>query len=162
MNATEARKPSALSSLALPLLALVLAIPACGGNQVRNQAPFVQVSSWSLDGHELVADLHLRNVNDEELPVLGVDIRVQMEGVELVSFRSALDRVVPPRGLESISLDMRASSEGTALLDSLRAGERASLPYRLQGHIVTSGNRQLRFDRDGHIYNVPGRPGQFR
>ena len=30
------------------------------------------------------------------------------------------------------------------------------------GSVVADGGRAYRFQRDGHIYTVPGRPGQFR
>ena len=57
---------------------------------------------------------------------------------------------------------MNASDAGTALLEQLQAGDLKSLPYDFSGAVLADGSRAYRFQRDGHIYTVPGRPGQFR
>ena len=48
------------------------------------------------------------------------------------------------------------------LLASLRDGEVASLPFRLEGRVHTEKDGFLRFKHKGHLYPIPGKPGQFR
>jgi len=48
------------------------------------------------------------------------------------------------------------------LLVSLKDGEVPSLPFRLEGRVHTEESGNLRFKHKGHLYPVPGRPGQFR
>ena len=51
---------------------------------------------------------------------------------------------------------------GVPLSEQLQAGDLKSLPYDFSGSVLGDGGRAYRFQRDGHIYTVPGRPGQFR
>ncbi len=153
--------PKALIKLAGVITMLAL-LSACGPSQVRGEAPFVQVNTWSIEGTQLSMALRIRNVNDEELPLTGVNFTVLLNEVELVTHDSASSVVVAANGFETLNLNMTASDEGTALLASLQNGELKSLPYDFQGYVVTEGDRRLRFQREGHIYTVPGRPGQFR
>ena len=146
-------------------LSLVLAIgvlSACGTAGVKGEAPFVQVMSWQIDGSRLGASLRLRNVNDSELEVRALQLDVQLDGQPLARYQGAHAVTIPATGFETLELEMTASEAGVELLQQLQDGTRTSLPYRLQGTISTAELGELNYNRNGHLYTVPGRPGQFR
>ena len=156
----------AIWRIARPLAALclvfALGLPACGHHQVRNQPPFVQVSSWQLEGQQITANLHLRNVNDEALVINGLELSLRIDLVELSRYQAGLDRSVAANGLDTIGLEMTATEDGARLLRDLEAGAMPSLPYALEGRIRTAADQSLPISYQGHMYRVPGRPGQFR
>ena len=41
-------------------------------------------------------------------------------------------------------------------------GDVPNLPFRLEGRVHTEEDGFLRFKHKGHLYPVPGKPGQFR
>jgi len=148
----------------LPLLFLLCAglLAGCSSGLVRNQPPLVQISAWEIDGEQLKVDLHLRNVNEEPMPLSAVSLTIRLGDVLLAEHRQSLASSVATSGFESVPLRLSPTTEGLAELKSLEDGSRKSLTYTLKGSVVTTGNRELPFTRDGHIYTVPGRPGQFR
>jgi hypothetical protein len=121
-----------------------------------------QITSWTVEGQQVRVDLHLRNINEEPMPLLGVDLDLRLDDQPLGRINQALDSSIAASGFESVSLKVHASKASLALLLALQEGESRSLPYELKGNVTTAGNRKLEFDREGHIYPVPGRPGQFR
>ena len=58
----------------------------------------------------------------------------------------------------------RSQPDDSALdpLRSLESGDTDSLPFSLEGRVHTLDDGYLRFEQKGHLYRVPGRPGQFR
>lgn len=144
------------------LLVSACILAACGSRQVRNQPPLAQITSWTVAGEELRVELHLRNVNEEPLPLFGVQLSLRLGEVQLASHWQTLDESVAASGFESIPLSMTATGEGLREFQALQEGAKRSLPYTLEGYVLTSSDRELRFLREGHIYTVPGRPGQFR
>lgn len=148
-----------------PVLTLMMALvvlAACSSGGVKNEAPFAQVMNWQIDGNRLTASLRLRNVNDSKLELQSLRLDVQLDGQPLSSYQGAHAVSIPANGFETLELEMRASNEGVALLQQLQDGARASLPYHLEGTVSTADSGALAFERDGHLYTVPGRPGQFR
>jgi hypothetical protein len=144
------------------LLLLLAALTACSGSTVRGEAPFVQVNSWRLQGEQLEMLLRLRNVNDAELAVETVDLSVRLDGEPLLSLRQAVDVTIPATGFESLRLSGTVSADGAGQLARLEAGEFASLPFVIDGRLETSGDGELALRREGRIYPMPGRPGEFR
>ena len=144
------------------LLLLACGLAACSSKIVRNEPPLAQITSWTIAGSVLKADLNLRNVNEEELVLNGVQLTVSLEDTELVSHQQSLDASIPASGFESVQLDMTPTAAGLNALRALEQGEYSSLAYTLEGHVLTSGSGKLQFKREGHIYPMPGRPGRFR
>jgi hypothetical protein len=144
------------------LVAGALLVAACGPKQVRGEAPFVQVTSWSIDGRQLSMATRIRNVNDEELSLSGLRFTVMLDEVELLSYQGEHVIAVAANGFETLNLTATASDDGTDLLNRLQTGELKSLPFDFSGAVINADGKSLRFQRDGHIYTVPGRPGQFR
>lgn len=147
----------------LPFLAFtMLLLAGCSAGGVRGEAPFVQVTSWRLDGDTVTATLRLRNVNDEELVIDAVTLNVDLDDSSFVNHSESRHLEVAANGFETLTLDMRATAEGAGALERLGNGETASLPYSLTGDVDSPDEGRLEFSREGHIYPVPGRPGQFR
>lgn len=145
-----------LAIIVLPLLC------ACSSGGVKGEVPFVQVTAWKLQGETLQATLRLRNVNEEALKLRSLSLSVDVNQQVLAQYQGNHAVTVPANGFESINLSMVASQPGLALLLELENGQRSSLPYVLTGTIEAEGLGALVFNRDGHLYPVPGRPGQFR
>lgn len=161
----NAQAPTDLRNPTPWLMALFVAalLTACTGGQVRGEAPFAQVSSWAIDGRELVLDLRLRNVNDQPLVATELALSVTLDdGVLLFRHRAPVDIDIAAGGFETIPLSLEASEAGTALLADLADGKRTDLPYRLEGTVFSEKSGDLPIARDGRIYTVPGRPGEFR
>lgn len=138
-------------------------LAACSAGTVKGESPFVQVSSWRIDDTTLSLELRLRNVNDETLALSRVDLQVTVDdAVPLVSMRKSIDISIPGGGFETLALQATMTDTGGAFLDSLASEQRASLAFRLQGSVDSEDEGNLQFQHSGHIYPVPGRPGEFR
>jgi len=148
--------------LLAPLLAVLVLGTACSPAGVRNQPPLVSVSAWRIDGENLQFALRIQNVNDEELPLAALDLNVRLKGVPLLDYAAPHDLVVAARGSETLRLEARASEAGMQLLDELQSGAAVSLPWSMNGVVRTADDHQLTVSQEGHLYPVPGRPGQFR
>jgi LEA14-like dessication related protein len=153
-----------LRAFLLPCLLLGAALlAACSGNAVRDEAPFAEVSSWSIDGRALSVALRLRNVNDDPMRVEGLELDVELDqGVSLFRHRGSPKVEIAPGGFETLEIRAEASREGTALLEALSNRERGDLPFLLEGAVITAKSGSLPIRREGRIYTVPGRPGEFR
>jgi hypothetical protein len=151
------------SHLRLLLLLLCAALLGACSKGVRDEAPFGQISSWRIDGQELHLELRLRNVNEEALLLSALTLNVALDqGTELISLQRNTNLEIAAGGFETIPLRATGSSAGVTLLEQLAAGDRASLAYTLSGTVSSRQSGELDFNREGHIYNVPGRPGAFR
>ena len=138
-------------------------LTACSGDAVRDESPFAEVSGWRIEGRDLSIDLRLRNVNVEPLQIEALDLAVQLDdGVNLFRHRESPGVDIAPGGFETLSVRTEATVAGTALLEALAARDRTDLPYVLEGSVTTEKSGVLPIRREGRIYTVPGRPGEFR
>ncbi|MEE4174983.1 MAG: LEA type 2 family protein [Xanthomonadales bacterium] len=150
-------------ALLLALLFLAGVLPACSGDAVRDESPFAEVSGWRIEGRDLSIDLRLRNVNVEPMRVAGLDLAVRLDdGVSLFRHRETPGVEIAPGGFETLTVRTEATAAGTALLEALAGRERPNLPYVLEGTVTTEKSGALPIRREGRIYTVPGRPGEFR
>lgn len=146
--------------LQLSVLALCV---ACGGShELKGESPFIRISSMSILENTLSAEFNIRNINDVEMNIDAVDIKILGENVELVHYVNDLKLTVDPNTTEEISLQELPNSEARQLLNELESGRISSLPFSLEGRVHTQQDGYLPFKNDGHLYPVPGRPGQFR
>lgn len=160
-NGLATRGLRALPSLLLSLTVALLA--ACSSGAVRDEAPFAEVGGWGIEGRDLTVSLRLRNVNDDPMRVEGIDLGVVLDGnVPLFRHRGTPGVDIAPGGFETLEIRTEATREGTALLEALSNRERGDLPYVLEGTVSTANSGNLPIRREGRIYTVPGRPGEFR
>lgn len=147
----------------IALLTLLLAAcTGCGSNQVRGQAPFVSILSLGNADGTLQATVGIRNINDVALHVDTLVIRARSGDVALIDHASALNLEIDPNTTDDVVIEHRADQRALSLLESLESGAVASLPFSLDGSVHTGQDGNLRFQHQGFLFRVPGRPGQFR
>jgi len=145
------------------LLAAMLCT-TCGAKIVRGSPPMVHMTELSHQGNKMSLQLSLRNLNGVDLDIQSIDIRltVNENEDELFVYDGPADTNIVANGTESWSVEVVESEASRELLDSLEKGDIISLPYALKGSIISEDDGTLRFEHEGHIYPVPGKPGYFR
>lgn len=141
---------------------LALALGACVSAGVRGHAPFATINALKLDGLAVELDLGLRNPNSAPLLIRHIEFSIRVEDTSLAVYKAASQASVLANGVENLRFQLHATPEGAALLSGLERGERASLAFTLKGVMTTEDKMELKLDREGYLYPVPGRPGQFR
>ena len=143
-------------------LLCVSLLASCASHGIRGQPPFVQINSLKLQGQTLALDLGLRNVNSEAIFVEHIEFSMLLDDVNLAIYNAASQASIIANGTENLRFELAASSEGITLLNDLEQGKLANLEYTLDGVLVVSDSTRMKVKQEGHIYPVPGRPGQFR
>ena len=92
----------------------------------------------------------------------GIEIQVQVEDAVLTRYNSDFKLKISANGTEEILVEQLPDEFTQQLLASLQSGEVSSLPFQLEGKVNTLLDGTLQFRNKGHLYPVPGRPGQFR
>jgi hypothetical protein len=146
----------------IPLLIVIIACSACSPQKIRGRPPFIGISSLVLVENTLSADFDIRNPNDEEMTIDAIDISMTLQETQISRSRDDLRINISAQGIEEIHVESLPDEFARKLLSSLESGEVISLPYQLEGRVHTLENGYLSFDDKGHLYPVPGRPGQFR
>jgi LEA14-like dessication related protein len=144
------------------VLLVVLVCAACGPSIIRGKPPFISIASLILDEDQLSADFNISNPNGEPMEIEGIEIHVQVEDAELTRYNSDFRLLIDANSAEEIFVEQLPDEFTQQLLASLESGEISSLPFRLEGRVHTVTDGTLRFRNKGHLYPVPGKPGQFR
>ncbi|HEY5776633.1 MAG TPA: hypothetical protein VIS57_11140 [Xanthomonadales bacterium] len=112
--------------------------------------------------------LSMRNLNGVDLNVQKIEFRLTVkkdedrDENELIAYEGPVGTNIVANGTESWSVDAVESEASRKLLDSLESGDVISLPYKLKGSISSADDGTMRFEYEGHIYPLPGKPGYFR
>ena len=146
---------------------LVLALmfsAACGSKVVRGESPLVRMTELSHQDNIINLQVSMRNLNGVDLDILSIDFRltVNENTDELFIYNGPVDTNIVANGTESWSVEVEESQVSRNLLESLENGEIKSLPYKLKGSVTSEDDGKLRFEYEGHIYPLPGKPGHFR
>ncbi len=150
-------------NLGIALLAMaILLSSACGNKLIRGASPMVRMAELSHKDNTISLQISMRNLNGVDLDVLTADMTILTEDGELFSYRGNVNINIAANGTESWSVDVVESESTKQLLDQLEQGEIKSLPYSLKGSVTSREDGLLRFEYEGHIYPLPGRPGHFR
>lgn len=106
----------------------------------------------------------LRNLNGVDLDIQSIDFKLSVNDNEdeLFAYNGPVGTNIVANGTESWSVEVEESAASRELLDSLEKGEIKSLPYTLKGTVISKSDGSLRFEHEGHIYPLPGKPGHFR
>jgi hypothetical protein len=152
---------SKLTQLALSLL-LAMGLGACGGGQVRDEAPLVRVSELSHLDDTITVQLSIRNVNDAALDIRAVSFELTSGDEPFLAWDGPATVNIAAKGTETWSVGITGNAAAGDLLDSLERGAIMSIPYALQGSVETVEAKSRRFEAAGHIYPLPGKPGYFR
>lgn len=145
----------------LAALAIML-LTSCGSQKIRGESPMVRLNELSHQDGVISLELNMRNVNEAPLVLLAIDVKLSVDDNELLSYKGSVDTDIVANGTESWSVDVPESDNSRELLNKLEEGEVMSLPYLLKGSISSKGDGTLRFEHEGHLYPLPGRPGYFR
>ncbi len=62
-----------------------------------------------LAGQSFLVNLQVKNPNDRTLPIKALSYRVLVEGHQLAEGDTALERLIPPGGLERVDLEVRTN-----------------------------------------------------
>ena len=124
----------------------------------------VRMTELSHQDNNISLQVSMRNPNDVDLDILSIDIRLTVNQNEdsLFVYTGLVDTNIVANGTESWSMQVEESQASRELLDSLEKGEIKSLPYALKGSVISKDDGKLRFEYEGHIYPLPGKPGHFR
>lgn len=122
----------------------------------------VRMTEISHQDDTINLQISIRNLNGVDLDVLGTELLLLVEGDELLSYRGPVNIKIGANGIESWSVAVEESENSKQILDQLEKGEVKSLPYSLKGSVTSREDGLLRFEYEGHIYPLPGRPGHFR
>lgn len=147
----------------LLVLALVFSA-ACGSKVIRGASPMVRMTELSHQDNNISLQVTMRNLNGVDLDIQSIDFRltVNENEDELFVYNGPVDTNIVANGTESWSVEIEESKTSRDLLESLEKGEIKSLPYALKGSVNSKDDGTLRFEYEGHIYPLPGKPGHFR
>lgn len=152
-----------LNRRTLIVMALLLVVcSACGPSIIRGQPPFISISSLNLGEQKMTAVFNISNQNGEPMEINGVEIRVQLDNTELTRYNENFNLTIDANSTEDVTVDQLPDASTQKLLTALENGELISLPFDLEGRVNTVADGYLKFSNKGHLYPVPGRPGQFR
>lgn len=152
-----------LPSLAkICLLAATLLITACAGKGMRGHEPFVTLNDLRLEGSEIELDLGLRNVNSLPIFLARIQFSLTLGDTSLAVYNAASNAEISANGTENLNFMIPATELGRSVLESLQQKEINNIEYFLEGEITDTEGVQMKIQRDGFLYRVPGRPGQFR
>ncbi len=147
--------------LALVLLVVMLCA-ACGANVIRGAAPIVRMNDLSRTSNGITLQLSMRNLNGVPLDTISINFSLIVKDDDLLAYTGPAETNIAANGTETWTVELQESESGRALLDSLQSGDIKSLPYSLEGSISSRNDGRLRFQHEGHLFPVPGRPGHFR
>ena len=146
------------------LLVSVLLCTACGTKIIRGASPLVRMTELSHQDDNINLQLSMRNLNGVDLDIRSIDFRltVNEDEDELFVYDGPVETNIVANGTETWSVDVVESEASRILLNSLENGDIKSLPYALKGSVTSKNDGKLRFEHEGHIYPLPGKPGYFR
>lgn len=150
-----------LLGFGLVLFAMLL-VAACGANVIRGEAPMVRMNELSHQDNHIKLQLSMRNLNGVPLDIERINFKLTVNDNDLFVYNGPAETNIVANGTETWSVEIEQSQSSRALLDTLENGEVMSLPYLLKGSIISKDDGTLRFEHEGHIYPLPGRPGHFR
>jgi hypothetical protein len=140
----------------------VLLSAACGTKIIRGAAPMVRMTELSHQDDKITVNLSMRNLNGVPLDIRSIDFSLKVDDAELFAYKGPVDTNIVANGTETWSVEIEESQSSRELLESLQNGDVKSLPYALKGSVSSKDDGTLRFEHEGHIYPLPGRPGHFR
>ena len=146
----------------LLVFTLALTAVACGPKLITGRAPFVSIASMTLDAGSLETAYDIANQNGVKMNIDEFEVRVVLESHDLAHHLQRDKLPIDANSSERVTDRSQPDPFALDLLRSLENGDTDSLPFSLEGRVHTLEDDYLRFEQKGHLYRVPGRPGQFR
>jgi outer membrane lipoprotein-sorting protein len=145
----------------LTVLAIMLCT-ACGTKIIRGESPLVRMTELSHQDSNITLQVSMRNINGVPLDIQSIDFSLSVDDKELFAYQGPAETNIIANGTETWSVEVEESQSSRDLLDTLENGDVKSLPYSLKGSVISKEDGTMRFQHEGHIYPLPGRPGHFR
>jgi len=142
-------------------LSLVMTV-SCTSQVITGRPPFVGVSLMELDSQELTVRFDVSNENGAAMNIETMNIRIMVRDSVLLEHSSEEKLPIDANSAESVTVESKPEDFTRTLLVSLSDGTLDSLSIVISGDVYTPDEGTLRFDEEGYLYRVPGRPGQFR
>ena len=147
--------------LAVLLLAGVIST-SCGPQIIKGRPPFVSISAMNMSAGQLTTEYRIDNQNGVAMNIQAIEVLVTVDDAQLTRDNRDLGLLIDANSAEEYRVEEPAAEDARRLLASLERGEVNSLPFELSGQVLTQEDGHLRFEQKGHLYPVPGRPGNFR
>ena len=148
---TPTRRWILAAAATLPLLAGCAALP-------KLEAPRLSVVSLKMQSADIFSQrlqlrMRVQNPNPRELPIQGIDYRVEVDGAELGQGMTNQSFTVPAMGEAEFDVQFTANLAGTLAKLLTRRGSRDSVEYRLVGKVALSSGflRRIPFDERGSV-----------
>lgn len=122
----------------------------------------VRMTELSHQDQNIRIELSMRNLNGVELNIESIDFNLLVDDNELFSYQGPAETNIVANGTETWSEEVVENQSSRELLNTLQNGDVMSLPYSMKGKVYTRDEGVLRFEHEGHIYPLPGKPGYFR
>jgi LEA14-like dessication related protein len=150
--------PCRASLRVLVCLAAVLSLTGCAALP-RLEAPKLSVVSLRMQSADifsqrLLVRMRVMNPNARELPIKGIEYRIEVNDAELAQGLTDTPFVVPAMGEAEFDVQLTANLAGAlARFLSRRSGSQDTLDYRLIGSVALSSGflRRIPFDERGSV-----------
>lgn len=154
--------PPARRIFAALLILCCFLLAGCGPQVIKGRPPFVNISAMSLIDGTLATEFDISNQNGVPMSIDNVDITVRVGESVLAGLNQPVDLVIDANSTEGTRSEQQADDFSQTLLASLQSGELKSLSFDLEGRVHTAEDGFLKFEQNGYLYPVPGKPGYFR
>jgi LEA14-like dessication related protein len=113
----------------------------------------MKVQSADLFSQRLQVRMRVVNPNARELPIKGIDYRIEVNGSEMAKGEASAPFVVPAQGEAEFDLQVTANLASTMARLLSRHGSVESLDYRLVGDVTLASGflRRIPFDERGSV-----------
>jgi LEA14-like dessication related protein len=142
---------------AIVLAPLILSLAGCAGLVEGWRAPEVsltglRVKELSLGHQTFLATLAVRNPNDRALPIESLTYAIELEGQELATGSSRLERPIPAFGESQVETQAQGSLLGVAQYLPVLAVKEGPIAWRVSGKALVAGLPvALPFSRSGQV-----------
>ena len=150
------------------LIIIALICTACGTRLIRGEPPVLRMTEIVHHDQKISLQLNIRNLNGVNLKIQAIDLTLTIDdeeredGHKLFAYDGPAGINIVANGTEFWSIEVEESETSREMLDSLENGDVMSLAYTLKGSVKTEDEGSMRFEYEGHIYPLPGKPGHFR
>jgi len=113
----------------------------------------MKVQSADLFSQRLLVRMQVVNPNARELPIKGIDYRIEVFDSELAHGEASAPFVVPAQGEAEFDVQVTANLASTVARLAARHGSMESLQYRLVGEVSLASGflRRIPFDERGSV-----------
>jgi len=140
------------------ILWLLIGLPACSTLPGKTEPPRVNLVGLQLVSVELFEQryqvrLRVKNPNAFELPIRGIDFRLDINGEAFADGVSNQSVTVPAYGEQLIALEVSSSLiQVFRQLQSLENSQSKGFEYRINGNVaIGDGSQRLPFDYSGDM-----------